>query len=143
MVEIVTTTDADDTFNKVLSRMDDQAAKGLAVIGKWMIGYAEDSMPFKEGSAPKNKPPHSHTGTLRSSLTWGVDGKGGIVFGTMSSVVGERGAWLEFGGRPLEPGQKGKPRKRKLLPHPFIRPTQQAALDKFASAVAGTFGSSQ
>ena len=34
------TTDADDTFNKVLSRMDDQAAKGLAVIGKWMIGYA-------------------------------------------------------------------------------------------------------
>lgn len=132
----------DETFNNVLTHMGTQADRGLAYIGKEMVRRSEESMPFKDGPAPKGKPPHSHTGTLRSSLFWGIDGKRRIVFGTMYSVVGLRGAWLEFGGRELKPGEKGRPRKRKLNPHPFIQPAMESVLDKFAPAVAGTFGSS-
>lgn len=125
------------TFNKVLSRMEAQVKSGLQYMGREMVRTAEDSMPFKDGPAPKGKPPHSHTGKLRSSLAFSIDGNN-LSFGTLESVVGKRGAWLEFGGRELRPGERGRPRKRKLNPHPFIRPAREAELDKFAPAVAGT-----
>lgn len=143
MLTVQATIELEDTFNKVLAQIDRQVKRGMAYIGEDHVRTAVDSMPEAEGPAKKNMPPHRHTGTLASSVAWAWDGKARIVFGTLFSVVGLRGAWLEFGGRPLEEGQKGKPRKRKLLPHPFIRPARDANLDKFAPAVAGSFVVSQ
>jgi hypothetical protein len=142
MLTVQATVELEDTFNKVLAKIDQQVHRGLGYMGQEMVTTAVESMPYKEGPAPKGKPPHSHTGTLASAVAWARE-KDRIVFGTMFSVVGLRGAWLEFGGRPLDEGQKGKPRKRKLLPHPFIRPARDINLDKFAPAVAGSFVVSQ
>ena len=137
--------DFEDEFGKLQLRLDKQIRAGLKEQGIAVVVHAVESMKTAgktpEDSdyahAPAGEPPYMHTGTLASSIAVGTE-KGRVVVGSLSSVVGDRGAWLEFGGRPLEEGQVGKPRKRKLLPHPFMRPAMDAELHEFGRRIAAS-----
>jgi hypothetical protein len=139
--------DFENEFGKMQRQLDKQVAAGLKEQGIAVVVHAVESMkPMGKtpddpdyAHAPPGEPPYMHTGLLASSIAVGVE-KGRVVVGSLSSVVGERGAWLEFGGRPVQEGKTGKPRKRKLHPHPFMRPAMEAELHQFGRRIAsGSF----
>ena len=138
--------DFEDEFGRLGLRLDKQIREGLKEQGIAVVVRAVESMkPAGKtpedpdyAHAPPGKPPYMHTGLLASSIAVGVE-KGRVVVGPLSSVVGQRGAWLEFGGRPVQEGKTGKPRKRKLFPHPFMGPAMEAELPHFVERIA--FGS--
>jgi hypothetical protein len=137
--------DFESEFGKLQLRLDKQIREGLKEQGIAVVVRAVESMkPAGKtpedpdyAHAPPGKPPYMHTGLLASSIAVGVE-KGRVVVGPLSSVVGQRGAWLEFGGRPVQEGQTGKPRKRKLFPHPFMQPAMEAELHEFGRRIAAS-----
>ena len=136
-----------DTFDQVLRHVELQSQKGLEGLAEAVKKDAAGSMEERHGVKPSDKgyahapdksPPYVHTGTLRRSIEVTAT-KGRVFAGTRYSVVGERGAWLEFGGRPLEPGQKGRKRNRDLKEHPFIGPALDRNIGTFVKRVSGSF----
>ncbi len=133
-------------FTEVQEKILEQANIGTKSMAEAVAEDAKGSM--AEGGAPgaadykvapPGKPPYRHKSKLWGSIDIAEDGKGRWYAGTRFSEVGLRGVYLEFGGRELKPGEKGKPRKRKLLPHPFMGPALDRQIDTFAPRVAGTF----
>jgi hypothetical protein len=150
MTQVYAEVKVEDTFNAVLDRIARQAQRGMESLAKDVIAASRESMPLRGRTpkdpdyahAPAGKPPYRHTGRLSRSLAYAVDGMR-LVFGTRYSIVGERGAWLEYGGRPKPDGSKSSwTPKRKLNPHPFIgpeSPAMKAYADSFVPRVAGSF----
>ena len=136
-------------FGAIVAEVENQSRDGLLDMGKAVVQTAWDSMPvhgLKEGdvgyaTAPAGEPPYSHSETLRSALAFAIQ-NGYLYVGTLFSVVGVRGAVLEFGGRQV-PVWRNKSRRsgRAYKPHPFIGPALDKNLDTFAPRVAGTFTS--
>ena len=134
-------------FDKIEEKVLQQARAGTRSFAEAVMKRAFDSMVVRGRSpsdpsyehAPEGKPPFSHTEVLRRSLTVAEGADGKWYAGTRYSEVGLRGVWLEFGGRPLKEGQKGGKRKRRLKPHPFIKPALTAELHTFVQHVTGSF----
>lgn len=133
-------------FTEVQEKFLEQARAGTKSMAEAVAEDAKSSMEFggTPGAedykvAPPKKPPYRHENKLWGSIDTAEDGNGRWYAGTRFSEVGLRGVYLEFGGRELKPGEKGKPRKRKILPHPFMGPAHDRQLDTFAPRVAGTF----
>ena len=134
-------------FDKIEKKVLKQARVGTKSFAEAVMQDAWESMPVvgrhpsdpRYAHAPEGEPPYSHTEVLRDSLAVaeGTDGK--WYGGTRYSEVGLRGVFLEFGGRPLKEGEKGRPRRRRLKPHPFIQPALNRQLHTFAPLVAGSF----
>ena len=145
-----------DKFDDVEKAILDQSQVGMESMAEAVLDAATDSMEYggpapKRGykkrrlsdkriyeSAPEGEPPRWHTGGFIDSIDIAIKSDR-LIVGSKSSDVGLRGAWFEFGGRPLKPGEKMHPRQKKWKQHPWIRPALKAEIDTFAPRVAGSF----
>ena len=71
----------------------------LLRIARDVVRIARASTIKAKGPSPPNTPPHEHYGDLDRSIEYGIDESSGSVFaGPRESIVGQRGAVLEFAG---------------------------------------------
>ena len=117
-----------------------------------IIRMARDLMPFRSGSAQRNAPPHSHTGKLRSSLSYAIEEGKPTIVGPRKSIVGERGFVLEFAGTyDVNAARDEKGRflvghsVKSAAPgtrwaHPFMKPAFDRSLDSLPGEWAGAIG---
>jgi hypothetical protein len=71
----------------------------LLRIAREIVRIARGSTTKAKGPSKPNTPPHEHFGDLDRSIAVGVDESGGdVVVGPRASIVGQRGAVLEFAG---------------------------------------------
>ena len=134
-------------FDELEDKVLKQARVGTKSFAEAVMKDAWKSMPVMGRSpsdpnyrhAPYGEPPYSHTETLRNSLAVAEGSDGFWYAGTKFSEVGLRGVYLEFGGRELKKDEVGRPRKRKISPHPFIGPALDRQIDTFVPHVTGTF----
>lgn len=134
-------------FDKIEEKILKQARVGTKSLAEAVMEDAWKSMPVRGRTpsdpnyahAPFGDPPFSHTEVLRNSLDVAVDSSGFWYAGTKHSEVGLRGVYLEFGGRELQKDEVGRPRLRKINPHPFIGPALDRQIHTFVPRVAGTF----
>lgn len=113
----------------------------LLRIARDVVRIARASTIKAKGPSEPGTPPHEHYGDLDRSIEYGIDQSNGSVFvGPRESIVGQRGAVLEFAGT-YDPkagrdayGRFVTGHKSRIAPsgarwaHPFMRPAFEQSI---------------
>jgi hypothetical protein len=87
-------------YTATLRKLATDAGRALLLrIARDVVRIAKASTVRASGPSPPGTPPHEHYGDLDRSIAVAVDeSTGDVVVGPRASIVGERGAVLEFAG---------------------------------------------
>jgi len=87
---------------RVVAAVDRAKRKALARGGAFIRQSAKTSIRKRKGSAPPDKPPHSHEGSLRRLILFGYDrSTDSVVVGPVGFKKSTAPSVLEFGGKTV------------------------------------------
>jgi hypothetical protein len=151
--------------SKVVRAVSLAKRKAFSKAGAGVRKTAMTSIAYKDGPAPAGQPPHAHrysgftrqrklktgkviqqaSSPLRELILFAYDFKTESVVVGPVDFKGARGPkqgprLLEFGGSATAQDGKGRPKRYRFKPHPFMRPAMAAEAPKFAELFRGTIG---
>ena len=112
---------------RVQRAMDAASRAALSRAGAFIRQRAKTSIRKRKGSSRPGSPPHSHAGHLRRLIFFAYDpGSESVVIGPVRFKQGEAPSLLEFGGRAVREGRRGRRRRVRYRRRPFMGPALAA-----------------
>ncbi len=130
MIAVAMTIRTRSDVKKVLRKTRRANIESLAHAGAAIRLTARRSIRKREGPSAPGKPPHTHTGALRSAVLYAVEkARERVVIGPAFGGVGTSAMAHEFGGRY---------RKSRFPKRPFMGPALEKLRDRLPRMWAGS-----